>query len=205
MTAQLADGGHEVGIVAHQAAVNCILSIRVHRCYLVARRQLQYFVAIAWGLRKREVTDDERVSSLLDKGREGGLEVEMANFQYNDLPPQRTPAASMSLFRSSKIGELEGPERYAIVVALGISSSKRLSCLPASSAVRKVIPVTVPPGRLRLVTRPYCTGSSATAKTIGIVEVAAFAARVAYGEPVVTITATLRSTRSAASRGRTES
>ena len=88
--------------------------------------------------------------------------------------------------------------------AWGISSSKRLSRLPSSSAVRKVIPVTMPPGRLRLVTRPYRTGSSATAKTIGIVEVAAFAARAAYGEPVVTITATLRSTRSAASSGRTE-
>ena len=63
--------------------------------------------------------------------------------------PTARAAASMALFRSSKIGEIEGPERYAIVVALGISPSKRLSRLPTSSAARKVIPVAMPPGRLR--------------------------------------------------------
>ena len=39
------------------------------------------------------------------------------------------------------------------------------------------MPVTLPPGRLRLVTRPNVTGSPALAKTIGMVDVAAFAAR----------------------------
>ena len=37
-------------------------------------------------------------------------------------------------------------------------------------------PVTLPPGRLRLATRPTATGSLATAVTIGIVAVAALAA-----------------------------
>ena len=41
-------------------------------------------------------------------------------------------------------------------------------------------------------------------KTIGIVEVAAFATRTAVGEPVVTITAACRRTRSAASSGKSE-
>ena len=40
--------------------------------------------------------------------------------------PSARPAASMSFFRSSKIGQLEGTERYAIVVACGISSSRLL-------------------------------------------------------------------------------
>src|SRR5262249_9479141 len=98
----------------------------------------------------------------------------------------------------------EGMDRYPTLIASGTSSHKRSSRLPASSLVRNVIPVILPPGRLRLVTRSYLTGSSASVKTIGIVEVASFAATAAYGEPVATITATLRSTRSAASSGRRE-
>jgi hypothetical protein len=106
----------------------------------------------------------------------------------------------MSFFSSAEIGET-GRERYAILVAGGINWSRKLRRLPASSLERKVIPVTLPPGppgRLRLVTRPYLTGSNATSKTIGIVEVASFAATALYGEPVVTITSTLSSTSSAA-------
>jgi hypothetical protein len=40
--------------------------------------------------------------------------------------------------------------------------------------VKKVDPVTFPPGRLRLAARPSSTGSEPNATTIGIVEVAAF-------------------------------
>ena len=39
-------------------------------------------------------------------------------------------------------------------------------------------PVTLPPGRARLATSPAPSGSPATAKTIGMVEVACLAARV---------------------------
>ena len=42
--------------------------------------------------------------------------------------------------------------------------------------VKKLMPVRLPPGRARLATRPSLTGSSATAKTMGIVVVAALAA-----------------------------
>ena len=41
---------------------------------------------------------------------------------------------------------------------------------------KKLTPVTLPPGRLRLATRPSLTGSLPVAKTIGIVVVAALAA-----------------------------
>src|SRR5215470_6770411 len=40
-----------------------------------------------------------------------------------------------------------------------------------------VTPVTLPPGRLRLGTRPSCTGSPPSSKTIGMVVVTALAAR----------------------------
>ena len=42
--------------------------------------------------------------------------------------------------------------------------------------VSAAIPVMLPPGRLRLATKPPRTGSGTGAKTIGIVVVAAFAA-----------------------------
>ena len=59
------------------------------------------------------------------------------------------------------------------------------------------MPVRLPPGRARLATKPYPTASPLV-KTIGIVDVAFFAARAA---PPATITSTLRPTRSAANAG----
>jgi hypothetical protein len=62
------------------------------------------------------------------------------------------------------------------------------------------LPVRFAPGRLRLATRPNATGSPPVPKTMGMVVVAAFAAKAA-GVPLATITATRRRTRSAASAG----
>src|SRR5262245_17477061 len=64
-----------------------------------------------------------------------------------------------------------------------------------------VTPVTLPPGRLRLATRPIFTGSLPAVKTIGMVVVAALAASAEAVPPVAAITATLRRTSSAASTG----
>ena len=44
------------------------------------------------------------------------------------------------------------------------------------SGVRMAEPVTFPPGRARLATRPVATGSAVAAITMGIVEVACIAA-----------------------------
>jgi len=61
-------------------------------------------------------------------------------------------------------------------------------------------PVTLLPGRPKLATRPASTGSGPTpVKTIGIVEVALFAACAEATPPVVAITSTFWPTRSAAS------
>src|SRR5437773_2841342 len=54
-----------------------------------------------------------------------------------------------------------------------------------------------PPGRARLATKPFATGSGSVNMTMGIVEVACLAVRVDVGPPV-TITSTLRRTNSAA-------
>jgi hypothetical protein len=76
------------------------------------------------------------------------------------------------------------------------SNSNRL--LP-SSPVIKTTPVTLPPGRAKLVTRPSLTGSLPVVKTIGIVAVAAMARNVARVLP--TITAAGRLTKPVTSAG----
>jgi hypothetical protein len=62
--------------------------------------------------------------------------------------------------------------------------------LPARSAVWFVRPVALPPGRARLATRPLATGFPAIGKTIGMADVACFAAMTA-GVPCVTMMSTL--------------
>src|SRR5262245_49814355 len=80
---------------------------------------------------------------------------------------------------------------------LGTSSCNSESPFAPSSPLNPLIPVRLPPGRLRLATSPSSTGSTPTANTIGMLVVAALAARV-YGNPGGTITATRSWTRSAA-------
>jgi len=62
-------------------------------------------------------------------------------------------------------------------------------------------PVRLPPGRVKLATRPNSIGWLTLAKTIGIAEVAFFAASGGGMPPPVAITSTLRPTRSAANAG----
>src|SRR5215218_10582717 len=65
-------------------------------------------------------------------------------------------------------------------------SSRRFA---ASSAIASDTPVILPPGRLRLATRPVPTGSPPATNTIGMVDVAPFAANAVTLPPVVTIAA----------------
>src|SRR6266516_3568769 len=61
-------------------------------------------------------------------------------------------------------------------MAPGASSRNISNCFATSSTVWKLTPVALPPGRLRLGTRPIATGSLPIAKTIGMVVVAALVA-----------------------------
>ncbi len=79
----------------------------------------------------------------------------------------------------------------------GTTSRKSSSRLAARSVCCIDRPVTLPPGRARLATRPVPTGSPAAAKTIGMTDVACMAATITAVADV-TMTSTLRRTNSAA-------
>jgi hypothetical protein len=85
------------------------------------------------------------------------------------------------------------------VVAAGTNSCNSSNRFGAISTFNECTPVTLPPGRLRLATRPSLTESPAVLKTIGIVRVSVFAASAAGALPGAAITVTWRRTRSAAS------
>ena len=86
--------------------------------------------------------------------------------------------------------------------ARGASSWSIPSRFASGAVVSRLMPVAFPPGRLRLATNPILTGSPPVVNTIGIEDVAAFAATTDGSPPVVTSTATRLRTSSAASAGR---
>ena len=108
-------------------------------------------------------------------------------------------AASCRSLTLRSVFELFGFTSRAIVLAWGTSSASSSSRLEISSGTMVLAPVTLPPGLARLPTKPRSAGSP-TLKTIGIVEVALFAAS-AEGRLNAAITSTLRPTRSAAIAG----
>src|SRR5713226_9762671 len=87
-----------------------------------------------------------------------------------------------------------------MMLAVGTISWRICSRFGLTSTFNVTAPVTLPPGRLRLATRPSSTGLLLVVKTMGIVVVAAFAMRLA-GVLVAAITVTRRRTRSAARAG----
>ena len=81
-----------------------------------------------------------------------------------------------SLTFASTLGPL-GLTNNAISVAVGTSSCSNCKrFINNSSDVKKLIPVALPPGRARVATSPWATGSAPVVKTMGMVEVAPLAA-----------------------------
>ena len=119
----------------------------------------------------------------LDEGREGGVDLAFgAGLQKIELHPLRARRfLHVSIMRSAC--GLFGFTSRAITPACGTSSDSSSSRLGISSAVSMLTPVRLPPGRARLATRPAPTGSPPPMKTIGIVEVALFAASAAAVPP----------------------
>src|SRR5262249_27564791 len=88
----------------------------------------------------------------------------------------------------------------ATTLAAGTNSWSSSSRFAANVLVKRFTPVTLPPGRLRLATKPSCTGSPPFVNTIGIVVVTDLAAIAETLPPVATIIATWRRTRSVANQ-----
>ena len=110
--------------------------------------------------------------------------------------PSVRAAASASRISSTTAGPLTLP-KIANRRRPGTISRKSSSRLAATSVCWIDRPVTLPPGRARLATRPVPTGSPAAAMTIGMTDVACLAATTASVADV-TMTSTLRRTNSAA-------
>src|SRR5262249_18604454 len=94
------------------------------------------------------------------------------------LRPTTTKALASAAFR------FLGLTRTAMTAVLGFSSRSSWMRLGPSWLLMKLMPVTLPPGRLRLATRPYSTGSLPLANTIGMLAVAALAASAETTLPV---------------------
>ena len=92
--------------------------------------------------------------------------------------PKAEAAAFISVAATPRLG-LNRPTSAAKRMAPGTMSYNSASRFAPSSMAMAVTPVTLPPGRLRLATRPTWTGSLPMPKTIGIVGVADLAARAA--------------------------
>jgi len=97
--------------------------------------------------------------------------------------------------------ELVGLNRTAIRRAPGSTVLSSWGRFPTVSSWSLENPVTFPPGRARLATRPIPTGSLTNMKTIGIVELAFLAASAGRVPLFAMIRSTLRPTRSAANAG----
>src|SRR5258708_2893508 len=94
--------------------------------------------------------------------------------------PDACAAVCTSLIWDSEVG-FPGLVSKPITLALGTSSRSTPNRFAPSVLTINVTPVTLPPGRLRLETRPRSTGSAPVANTIGMVVVAALAATAADG------------------------
>jgi len=160
----------------------------------VARRQRDELVVVL--AEDRIGGEGERVDPMLDETRESRIDVAVAG----RVSPSARAAACTSVVSDWEAGFF-GLTSKPITVALGTSSCSNSSRLGASVLYRKLVPVTLPPGRLRLDTRPSLTASPPIEKTIGMVAVVALAASGAAALWIATITVTRWRTRSAANAG----
>src|SRR6266404_3251199 len=144
-----------------------------------------------------QASGDEPTGTQLGEGRESrvdlGLGTGLQDMELHPLRPRRFLDASYHILGIGRFGFTN----RAITLAWGTSWESRSSRLGFSSGDMMLMPVRLPPGRARPATRPNATRLPPPKKTIGTVEVAFFAACIP-GVLLVTITSTLRPTRSAA-------
>ena len=155
----------------------------------------------AAGGQERIGSDHKSASTPFGQGREGFVDLTVSRGVKDK---QRLPEGAHGgerIGRLRRASGLLGFTSSATTAAFGTSSCSKPKPFEVSSALNQLIPVRLPPGRLRLATRPTLTGSTPLVNTIGIVAVDAFAASAALLPPVAAIAATPRRTKSVASTG----
>ena len=96
----------------------------------------------------------------------------IASAMTNFRPSER--AAACASLRMASALELVGFSKKPIAAALGTVSWSSSNCFRRRLAPRKVTPVKLPPGRAKLATKPYSTGSIPVSTTTGMDAIAAF-------------------------------
>ena len=107
---------------------------------------------------------------------------------------------SVSFKLSAAVG-LDGLQRKPARVNLGMISLNSSSRLPRTSAPIEVVPVTLPPGRAKLATKPLRTASLVLTMTMGMTLVALVAADAA-SLPTTAMSSTLSRMSSPTSSGK---
>ena len=175
-----------LGSVAHQATGHDGLAHGIARRQRMASRQRDE--PFPMGVQERAGTDEQRTGPALDERCKGCLDVAVAaDIENDELLPDRLRrglhVSSLRLgFRTVRVHQHGNCRR------LGHELAQQLQSLRPQHAGEKTTPVTLPPGRLRLATRPSLTGSLPVAKTIGTVVVAALAASAEGVFPTITAT-----------------
>src|SRR5215813_7710775 len=185
--------------VAHQSADIGKHAIEIDRRQAVMCREDQELRTPRG--EQRIGTDEESVGPFLHEARKDCVNVAVAaGGEDLDLAPN---GQSRRLHVSSQgFGvRIFGIDEHGKSLELRYQFVHEADLLCGNSPVMKLTPVVLPPGRLRLIARPACTGSPEAMKTMGMVAVAALATRVAAMPPGVAMTVTRRRTRSAAKSG----
>ena len=150
------------------------------------------------GPRQLVLTDIKCVRAAFDRVQGGRNILRPSDFKRVELESEHTG-------RRLQLAQLQHDGRITDIAhdrqtaqALRMASRNRSSRFPARSTVSADRPVTFPPGRARLPTRPELTGSPAAANTIGTAGAACFAAKLVARVPPVTMMSTLIRENSAA-------
>ena len=130
---------------------------------------------VALGFKERNGGNEERIRTPDQLGKAGFKFAFRAGLENMDLPANCARRV-LKISRWSALVTKLGSTNTATTVACGSSSCSTPSRFASRAALRKLTPVALPPGRLKLATIPSFTGSAPVAKTIGIMEVIFFAA-----------------------------
>jgi hypothetical protein len=191
---------HRVGSVAHQPSGFHGRAIRINGRNLVPRGQCDKLPTVA--LEKLVGSDKENfVRAFVRKARKGRVDLVagacLENPGSQSVGVGSVLNASQCSVRTRTISWIN---KNSYASGVRHQRMQEFQPLADTSRAKYWMPVTLPPGRAKLATRPVLTGSVPTLKTIGIIAVAPFAVAMRVLLSVV-MTATRWRTMSAISNG----